>query len=115
MNDRHQKNPNSPIYTIAVAAPLNLDEGLHIIQGVAQAQDVAVNNDNMNLQVVIANDRNGPTQAQPIAEKLSKDNKNILAVVGHYTSDNTCVALKVYSKNELVVISPTSTVVNLLL
>ncbi|MCC5613746.1 ABC transporter substrate-binding protein [Nostoc sp. CHAB 5836] len=111
VNDRHIQNPNLPIYTIAVAAPLNLDAGLGIVFGVAQAQDVAVKQ-KISLQVVIANDSNSPDQAQQVAEILSKDGK-ILAVVGHYTSPNTCAALKVYSPKELVLISPTSTVVNL--
>ncbi|MBD2353268.1 ABC transporter substrate-binding protein [Tolypothrix sp. FACHB-123] len=111
VNTRHQQNPIFPIYTIAIAAPLNINSGLDILFGVAQAQDVAVKN-GINLQVVIANDRNQQKQAQQIATKLSQ-NQKILAVVGHYTSPNTCEALKVYSPNELVLISPTSTVVNL--
>ncbi|MEO1402909.1 MAG: ABC transporter substrate-binding protein [Cyanobacteria bacterium J06635_1] len=63
-------------------------------------------------QVVIANDSNRRDQARQIAENLSKD-KQVLAVVGHYTSPNTCAALNVYSDNNLVVIAPTSTMVNL--
>ncbi|MBD2202976.1 ABC transporter substrate-binding protein [Calothrix sp. FACHB-1219] len=111
VNTRHKQNPIFPIYTIAVAAPLNVNSGLDILFGVAQAQDVAVKN-GINLQVVIANDLNQQKQAQQIATKLSQ-NQKILAVVGHYTSPNTCEALKVYSPNELVLISPTSTVLNL--
>ncbi|BAY64390.1 extracellular ligand-binding receptor [Calothrix brevissima NIES-22] len=111
VNTRHKQNPVFPIYTIAVAAPLNVNSGLDILFGVAQAQDVAVKN-GINLQVVIANDRNQQKQAKQIATQLSQ-NQKILAVVGHYTSPNTCEALKVYSPNELVLISPTSTVVNL--
>jgi branched-chain amino acid transport system substrate-binding protein len=111
VNLRHAQNPTLPIYTIAVAAPLNDNAGLDILFGVAQAQDVAVNQ-GFNLQVVIANDNNNLIQAQKIAEALAKD-ADILAVVGHYTSPNTCAALKIYSPKNLVVISPTSTVVNL--
>lgn len=109
VNLRHNQN-QKPIYTIAVAAPLNNNFGLDILFGVAQAQDVAVK-DNFNLQVVIANDKNNLNQAQQVAEVLSNNDK-ILAVVGHYTSPNTCAALKIYSPKSLVVISPTSTVVN---
>lgn len=112
VNLRHQQNPNLPIYTIAVAAPLNVNFGLDMLFGVAQVQDVAVNQNNINLKVVIANDNNNSQQAQQVAEVLAND-PNILAVVGHYTSPNTCAALKVYSPKNLVVISPTSTVVNL--
>jgi branched-chain amino acid transport system substrate-binding protein len=112
VNLRHQQNPHLPIYTIAVAAPLNVNFGLDMLFGVAQMQDVAVNQNNINLKVVIANDNNNRQQAQQVAKVLA-DDLNILAVVGHYTSPNTCAALKVYSPENLVVISPTSTVVNL--
>ncbi|MEJ1934308.1 ABC transporter substrate-binding protein, partial [Nostoc sp. NIES-2111] len=108
---RHTNNPSLPIYRIAVAAPLNDNAGFDILAGVAQAQDIAVKQ-GINLQVVIANDLNQPFQSQQIAQKLSED-KKILAVVGHFTSPNTCAALKIYSPNELVVMSPTSTLVNM--
>ncbi|NJL57219.1 ABC transporter substrate-binding protein, partial [bacterium] len=111
VNHRHSQNPDIPIYTIAVAVPLNADAGLHVILGVAQAQDVAIKQ-GIDLQVAIANDSNKPTQAQQIARKLANDPK-ILAVVGHYTSPNTCAALQIYSPNNLVVVAPTSTTVNL--
>ncbi|NJO39204.1 MAG: ABC transporter substrate-binding protein [Cyanobacteria bacterium CRU_2_1] len=111
VNDRHRQNPSLPIYTIAVAAPLNLDAGTSIVLGVAQAQDVAVKQ-GINLQVVIANDSNNPAQAEKVAESLSQ-NPRILAVVGHYTSPNTCAALKVYSPSHLAVVAPTSTTVDL--
>ncbi|WP_414550787.1 ABC transporter substrate-binding protein [Anabaena sp. CCY 0017] len=111
--DRHRQNPNLPIYTIAVAAPFNFTAGLDILFGVAQGQDVAVKQE-VNLQVVIANDNNNTEQAKGVAEILFEDAK-VLAVVGHYTSPNTCAALNVYSRqpNPLVMISPTSTLVNL--
>ncbi|MFN6526197.1 ABC transporter substrate-binding protein [Nostoc sp. ChiSLP03a] len=114
VNLRRIQDSNLPIYTIAVAAPLNIDAGKGIFLGVAQAQDVAVNKKGINLQVVIANDNNNPAQARRIADWLYKKDE-ILAVVGHYTSENTCAALNVYSKDPkpLVVISPTSTVFDL--
>ena len=111
VNAQHSQNPALPIYTIAVAAPLNLDAGMGIVFGVAQAQDVAIKQ-GINLQVVIANDDNKPEQAQQVAKILSSDSR-IIAVVGHYTSLNTCTALKIYSPNHLVLIAPTSTAVNL--
>lgn len=107
----HSKDPTLPLYTIAVAAPLNTDPGISIALGVAQAQDIAVQQ-GINLQVVIANDGNKREQARRVADYLSKD-KQVLAVVGHYTSPNTCAALNIYSPNNLVVVSPASTMVNL--
>ncbi|NJM99313.1 MAG: ABC transporter substrate-binding protein [Phormidesmis sp. RL_2_1] len=108
---RQADHLDQQIYTIAVAAPLNNDPGMNIVAGVAQAQDIAVKR-GVNLMVMIANDGNNREQAQQIAQALS-DNPDILAVVGHYTSPNTCEALKVYSPNKLVLIAPTSTMVNL--
>ncbi|MEL6554399.1 MAG: ABC transporter substrate-binding protein [Cyanobacteria bacterium J06621_11] len=61
--------------------------------------------------MVLTNDNNQPTQARNIAEQISSE-QDILAVVGHYTSPNTCEALRAYSPNRLPVISPTSTMVN---
>lgn len=109
VKSRQQQNTNLPIYTIAVAAPLNDNAGIDMLFGIAQAQDVAVKQ-GINLQVVIANDLNQPEQARNVARKLS-ENPEILAVVGHFTSPNTCAALNIYSPNHLVVISPTSTLV----
>lgn len=108
---RHELE-GSPIYTIAVAAPVNQAEGTHILFGVAQAQYKAVDKQNINLVVVIADDRNMPAQAKANAEELVK-RKDILAVIGHYTSPNTRAALPIYDQNKLAIISPTSTVVNL--
>ncbi|MEA5580763.1 ABC transporter substrate-binding protein [Nodularia harveyana UHCC-0300] len=108
---RHAENPQSPMYTIAVAASMNNEPGINIFLGVAQAQDVAVKN-GLNLQLAIANDMNKTQQAQEVAKNLSR-NQDILAVVGHYTSPNTCEALKVYAPNGLVLVAPTSTMVKL--
>ncbi|MEM6599638.1 MAG: ABC transporter substrate-binding protein, partial [Cyanobacteria bacterium P01_C01_bin.69] len=104
------KNQGSAVYRIAVAAPLDTNSGLDIARGVAQAQAELVAQ-GLNLVVVINNDKNQTEQARQIAEQLSAE-EDLLAVVGHYTSPNTCEALKVYSPNNLPVISPTSTMVN---
>ncbi len=112
---RHAENSNLPLHTIAVAAPLNVEEGKNIVMGVAQAQDVAVNRENqqdINLEIVIANDNNITEQAQEIATILAAK-EQILAVIGHYTSVNTCAALKVYSPNNLVLVAPQSALFNL--
>ncbi len=112
---RHAENPNLPLHTIAVAAPLNIEEGKNIIMGVAQAQDVAVNKEDqqgINLEIVIANDSNKTEQAKEIAIILAAK-EQILAVIGHHTSPNTCAALQVYSLNNLVLVSPQSALFNL--
>jgi ABC-type branched-subunit amino acid transport system substrate-binding protein len=101
-------------YTIAVAAPLtnNRSTALEILLGVAQAQDEINNQKNKingrGLKVLIADDANDSTKAKEIAEELVSK-KDILAVVGHFSSDTTLAAVKVYQQHKLVMISPTST------
>jgi branched-chain amino acid transport system substrate-binding protein len=111
-----------PVLTIAVAAPLSnldgepLDIGQQLLFGVAQAQQKAIETDEINLEVVIANDLNFPAQAQALALELVKPvtgsdeiERPILAVIGHYSSPTTCAAVKTYSQEKLAVISPTAT------
>lgn len=115
---RHQNG--EPIYTIAAAVPLNINIGQQMLFGIAQAQDRAVNpasSDPVNLEIIVANDRNDPNQAQAIAESLAKtkfEGRQILAVVGHYTSNSTCDALKTgYAPAQIPVVSPLSTAADL--
>ena len=98
--------------TIAVAVPLNspdgtFDRGLEILRGVAQAQDEAMQK-GIYLKVLIGDDANNPDQAQEIAQAFGKK-PEILAVVGHYASENTRPTLPFYRDAQLVVISPGST------
>jgi ABC-type branched-subunit amino acid transport system substrate-binding protein len=109
----HADTPNSPLYTIAVAAPTKESYGIHMLLGVAQAQDEAVKNKKLNLQVLIANDGNDPSQAEKLANELARNPTKVIAVIGHYTSSSTCSALPSYSKNNLAVISPGSTQFNI--
>lgn len=104
----------TPLYSIAVATPLNLEDtdvSRQILFGAAQMQDRAVKR-KLNLEIMIANDRGNTEQAKSIAQSLVNgiDNRKILAVVGHYTSAVTCAALGTYSQANIVVISPASTV-----
>ncbi len=84
-----------------------------ILRGVAQAQ----NETNLNcgirnrlLQIVIADDEDEVPKSSEVAKKLV-EKKDILAVVGHYSSGATAEAGEVYKKNQTVVISPSSTAV----
>ncbi|NEQ38904.1 MAG: ABC transporter substrate-binding protein [Okeania sp. SIO3I5] len=60
------------------------------------------------LQVTIVDDKYEPETAKKIAKYLVKQ-KEILAVIGHYSSPMTLSAGEIYHKNKLVAISPTST------
>lgn len=121
-NNSEARKTGEPIYTIAAAIPLSdangepFDVGQQMLFGIAQAQTKAIE-DGINLEVIIANDLNVPEQAEKLAEELTKSTitgsddiqREILAIVGHYSSTVTCVALPVYNRAGLAVISPVST------
>ena len=104
-------------YGIAVAVPVSTNTGiaLEILRGVAQAQNEINQKGGINgtfLQVLIASDDDNPEIASQVAGALAQ-NPDILGVVGHFSSDTTLAASKVYQQNKLVAISPTSTSVQL--
>jgi len=100
-------------YTIAVSVPLGntVNHGLEVLRGVAQAQDEINREGGINgvlLRVLVANDNNDPKVGKQIAQELSK-NPDVLGVVGHFSSDVTLAAGKVYQAQKLAAISPVST------
>jgi branched-chain amino acid transport system substrate-binding protein len=104
-------------YTIAVSVPLitSLNPALEILRGVAQAQTEINQMGGINgipLKVMIVSDDNEPTMCQQVAEQLVQDS-SVLAVVGHFGSDCTLAAAPVYQRGNLVMVSPTSTSVEL--
>ena len=108
---------NQKSYTIAVAVPIGSDinAALEILRGVAQAQNELNQSGGIKgipLKVLIANDDNNPEIASQIATALAK-NSEVLGVIGHFGSDVTLAASKVYQQNQLVAISATSTSVQL--
>ncbi|MEM9276627.1 MAG: AAA-like domain-containing protein, partial [Cyanobacteria bacterium P01_F01_bin.143] len=126
-NNAKFANSNNTI-SIAVGVPIgkNKEVAQEMLRGVAQAQNEAnkdceakeINNKNKNcgingkpLQVKIVNDDNDPEIAKELATLLVKD-KDILAVVGHNSSDVSLSVIEVY-QGRLVMISPTSTVMDL--
>ncbi|WYL94847.1 MAG: bifunctional serine/threonine-protein kinase/ABC transporter substrate-binding protein [Gloeotrichia echinulata IR180] len=106
------------IYTIAVAVPLERGtfKGLEILRGAAQAQTQALKN-SMPLRIIIADDSNRDNSkvgnsARNIAQALLKY-QDLLAVVGHYSSEASKQTLPIYTQAGVVLISPTSTSNNL--
>ncbi|MEG4575316.1 ABC transporter substrate-binding protein [Microcoleus sp. N3A4] len=104
-------------YTIAAAVPIrgDINAALEILRGVAQAQNEINQSDGISgtpLKVLIANDDNNPEMAAQIATALA-NNSEILGVIGHFGSDTTLAASKIYQQKQLVAISPTSTSVQL--
>lgn len=104
-------------YTIAVSVPITTDSAgsAEILRGVAQAQDEINQSGGVKgvpLKVVIANDDNDPVVAEQVATAFVQ-NPSILGVVGHYASDVTLAAGKIYNSSGLVCISAVSTSVKL--
>jgi len=101
-------------YTIAVAVPANkefLGPALEIMRGAAQAQaeiNEAGGIDGVPLRMLIAGDSGQAAGSFETASDLV-ENEEVLAVVGHYTSDMTLAAAEAYEANGLAMISPTST------
>ena len=136
LNNAFLETQNAEYYTIAVVAPINSKPGTdvkdadmarEIMRGVAQAQteinldlesgweelpgDNFLKKKTINqkgLKVVIADDVNIAQEAQQRAKDLVT-RKDILAVIGHYTSDMTLATVDIYNDHKLVLISPGST------
>ena len=104
-------------YTIAVSipSPSAVDVSLELLRGVAQAQREINNAGGINgtpLQVIIATDNNDEALAQSVAQSLSQD-RTVLGVIGHFSSGISLAAAPVYEENGVVMISATSTSVQL--
>jgi branched-chain amino acid transport system substrate-binding protein len=108
---------SSKSYTLVVSTPIGNDPNtaLEILRGVAQAQNeinTAGGVKGVPLKVGIANDDNDQKICQEVAAALV-ENPEVLGVIGHYSSDATLAAGKVYDDGKLVAISPTSSSVKI--
>lgn len=97
---------------IGASVPIsgNLNVAKEILRGVAQAQQEINQQGGIEgrlVQIEIANDDNDPEIAKQIATKFI-DDPEILAVIGHNSSDASIAAAPLYQKARLVMISPTS-------
>ncbi|NEO26027.1 MAG: ABC transporter substrate-binding protein [Kamptonema sp. SIO4C4] len=103
-------------YTIAVVVPARVKDDQNkaagILRGVAQVQQrINQSVEKINgkgLKVFIADDANSLSEARKVAQNLVQDDE-ILAVIGHYTSETTEAALSVYQENQMVLLSASST------
>lgn len=99
-------------FMIAVSVPLGSKPKVawEILRGVAQSQAEINRRGGIQerlLLVKIVNDDNDPEVARQVAKQLTAD-KNVLAVIGHNSSDSSLAASEIYQKNGLVMVSPTS-------
>ena len=98
---------------IGVSVPIggNLNVAKEILRGVAQAQNEINQSGGIKgklIKIEIANDDNDPEIAKQVAAKFV-DDKRILAVIGHNSSNASLAAAPTYQEAGLVMISPTST------
>jgi branched-chain amino acid transport system substrate-binding protein len=108
---------NQTADTIAVSVPMATsgNPALELLRGVAQAQTEINQAGGINgvpLKVMIASDDDNPALCQQIAAALVQD-ASVLGVIGHFSSSASLAAGQVYQQGKLVMISPTSTSVDL--
>jgi eukaryotic-like serine/threonine-protein kinase len=138
MNNSLLMATKAEYYTIAIVVPIRknqdgriLDANLaeELLRGIAQAQtevNLSILTPNLNqdfpgqkflepkringkgLKIIIADDANFKSEAIKRANFLVAQ-PDILAVIGHYTSDMTVETVDIYDRNKLVAISPGST------
>lgn len=108
---------NKKAYTIAVSVPVATapEPALEILRGVAQAQNETNQNGGIQgvpLKVVTVSDDNDPAVVRQVASALVQD-AAVLGVVGHFGSDASLAGADIYQNGGLVMISPTSTSVEI--
>jgi branched-chain amino acid transport system substrate-binding protein len=98
--------------TLATSVPIggSLNVAQEILRGIAQAQQEINQKGGIQgylIEIKIANDDNDPELARKIAAKFVAD-RDILAVIGHNSSEASLAAAPIYQKGKLIQISPTS-------
>ncbi len=98
--------------TIAAVVPLGRPEAksraMAILRGISQAQNDAVNKLKRGIEVVIVDDYNRPDRSAAVAKMFTK-RRDILAGVGHSSSDALISALPIYRAEKMVFVAPAST------
>ncbi len=111
-NAKLTKSSAAKIKTIAVVVPVSQTPvfvATNILKGVAEAQrEWNETNDDWKLRVIVADDSNDPNEARKIANELVKY-PDVLAVLGHYSSNVTVNVKDIYQQAKIVLLSPTST------
>lgn len=120
-------NPFNKPYKIAVSIPISWNNGFEnareVLLGVAMAQqEWNAEHQNTQILVLVADDgfdvlgdsNDDPGKDLIIAEEVATElvkNKDVLGVIGHFTSDTTEHTARIYKENGVVLISPVSTAV----
>jgi ABC-type branched-subunit amino acid transport system substrate-binding protein len=107
-----------PIHELKIAVVIaydrnsfHIDASKNVLRGIADAQTEFNANGGHHgrlLEVIVVNDNNDPLEALKVAAKIV-ENPNIIAVIGHHSSEGSEAALSIYQAASMVLISPTST------
>lgn len=100
-------------HTIAIVAPFSddYDKTQEMLRGVAQAQEEVNLTGGINdipVKILMVNDSSDKQKVTRIAKEIAQ-NQNIIAIIGHLSSDNSLVASDIYEQTKILMITPTST------
>ena len=106
-----------PIYSSKVNRDIRDSNAEQLLRGVAVVQE-EINSEVSQVRPIqgkmlfieICNDRDNEGEAEAVANIIVQQ-KDISGVIGHYSSNTTLAAGKVYGSNKIVAISPTSTAI----
>jgi branched-chain amino acid transport system substrate-binding protein len=115
LNNAEARQKSNPFKIAVVVAyfrnDFHINAADNVLRGIADAQTKFNQNngkDGRLLEIVIANDDNQPLVAMEVAKYLALD-RNIVAVIGHHSSESTKAVLDIYKKASIPIVSPTST------
>lgn len=103
----------SDVIKVGVAVPLtgaSAEDGNAIKNGVKlAAKEINAKGgiNNKKVELVIEDDKGDPSEAATVANKLAQD-KDVLAIVGHFNSSCTLAAAPIYNQTGVVSVSPGS-------
>ena len=103
--------------SIAVIGPMGIENGQSMRNGVQLYVDQVNARGGINgrtIKILFRNDENDPDKAREIAEELASDNK-VLAVLGHYYSETSKAAGKIYKRFHIPAITASSTAEDVIL
>lgn len=111
-NAQARRESQGTPYKFAAVIPADSNESIaiEILRGIADAQTKFNQKGGKNhrlLEIVLVNDGDEPDSAPRVARTITSD-KDILGVIGHYSSDTTGKSLKEYDRASLAIVSPTS-------
>lgn len=116
-------NPFKQPFKVAVAVPISWRNGFYnareILAGVSIAQqEWNSNSEHRDAQIVILIADDGYSQpdgerqaAQAVAKEITENRKDIVGVIGHFSSEATLAADEIYKQKKIVSVSPTSTAI----